>query len=92
MGIRLSTNEREKMPKLHALLMGVILSILTILLITTHKGPTGDIPENRPTTTTTINDSGDGRYQTCGIITEEGVTEYIDAYIARCGDVQVITP
>jgi hypothetical protein len=92
MGIRLSTNEREKMPKIHAMLLGVILLISTILLITTHKGPTGDIPERRSTTTTTINDSGDGRYQTCGIITEEGVTEYIDAYIARCGDIQVLEP
>jgi len=28
----------------------------------------------------------DGRYHGCGIVTEDGVTEYIDAYIERCGD------
>lgn len=30
--------------------------------------------------------SSDGRYHTCGIVTEDGVTEYLDAYAERCGD------
>lgn len=32
------------------------------------------------------NGSSDGRYHTCGYVTEDGVTEYLDTYIARCGD------
>lgn len=32
------------------------------------------------------NGSSDGRYHTCGYVTEDGVTEYLDAYVARCGD------
>ena len=30
--------------------------------------------------------STDGRYHKCGLVTDDGVTEYINAYIARCGD------
>lgn len=52
----------------------------------------GDEAPPTTTTTTTVNYSSDGRYQTCGIITPEGVTEHIDEYIARCGDVQVLEP
>jgi putative lipoic acid-binding regulatory protein len=33
-----------------------------------------------------LNSSSDGRYHTCGYITEDGVTEYIQDYIDRCGD------
>lgn len=33
-----------------------------------------------------LNPSSDGRYHTCGYITEDGVTEYIQDYIERCGD------
>jgi hypothetical protein len=32
------------------------------------------------------NGSSDGRYHTCGYVTEDGVTEYLDTYLARCGD------
>lgn len=28
---------------------------------------------------------GDGRYYPCGLITEHGVTEHLDAYKERCG-------
>lgn len=31
------------------------------------------------------NGSSDGRYHTCGYVTEDGVTEYLAAYKARCG-------
>lgn len=27
----------------------------------------------------------DGRYHQCGLVTEHGVTEHLDAYAARCG-------
>jgi hypothetical protein len=29
----------------------------------------------------------DGRYHPCGVVTEDGVTEYIAVYIERCGDI-----
>lgn len=29
---------------------------------------------------------GDGRYYPCGVVTEHGVTEYLDAYRERCGE------
>ena len=32
------------------------------------------------------NGSSDGRYHTCGYVTEDGVTEYLDVYLERCGD------
>lgn len=32
-----------------------------------------------------LNTSSDGRYHTCGLVTEDGVTEYLDAYVERCG-------
>lgn len=31
-----------------------------------------------------LNPSTDGRYHTCGYITEDGVTEHLDAYAERC--------
>ncbi len=34
-----------------------------------------------------LNPSSDGRYHTCGFVTEDGVTEYLDTYVERCGDV-----
>lgn len=33
------------------------------------------------------NGSHDGRYHTCGYITEDGVTENLEAYWERCGKV-----
>ncbi len=33
------------------------------------------------------NGSTDGRFHTCDLITEQGVTEHLDAYAARCGTV-----
>lgn len=30
------------------------------------------------------NPSTDGRYHTCGYVTDAGVTEHLDAYLARC--------
>jgi hypothetical protein len=35
---------------------------------------------------TGIHISSDGRFHTCGIVTEDGVTEYINVYLIRCGD------
>lgn len=32
-----------------------------------------------------VNTSSDGRVHSCGVITEQGVTEHLDAYKARCG-------
>lgn len=34
---------------------------------------------------TAPNGSTDGRYHTCGYVTEDGVTEQLAAYSARCG-------
>lgn len=31
-----------------------------------------------------LNPTSDGRYHTCGYITEDGVTEYLDVYKERC--------
>lgn len=32
-----------------------------------------------------LNGSSDGRFHTCGYVTEDGVTEYLAAYRERCG-------
>lgn len=32
-----------------------------------------------------LNPSTDGRYHTCGLVTEDGVTEHLAAYAERCG-------
>jgi hypothetical protein len=32
-----------------------------------------------------LNGSSDGRYHTCGYVTEDGVTEHLAAYASRCG-------
>jgi hypothetical protein len=32
------------------------------------------------------NGSHDGRFHTCGYVTEDGVTDHLAAYKARCGD------
>lgn len=32
------------------------------------------------------NGSTDGRFHTCGYVTEDGVTEHLDDYKRRCGD------
>lgn len=32
------------------------------------------------------NGTTDGRFHTCGYVTADGVTEYLDAYMARCDD------
>ncbi len=31
-----------------------------------------------------LDESPDGRYHRCGLVTENGVTEYMDVYIERC--------
>lgn len=30
-------------------------------------------------------ESSDGRFHACGVVTEDGVTEHLDAYARRCG-------
>lgn len=32
-----------------------------------------------------VNTSSDGRVHSCHVVTEQGVTEHLDAYKARCG-------
>lgn len=32
-----------------------------------------------------LNDSPDGRYHSCGLVTEQGVTSHLNAYKTRCG-------
>jgi hypothetical protein len=34
---------------------------------------------------TPYNNSSDGRYAKCGVVTTQGVTEHLDAYAQRCG-------
>lgn len=41
---------------------------------TFQTGPTEEV----------LNPSTDGRYHTCGYVTEDGVTEHLDAYHQRC--------
>lgn len=33
-----------------------------------------------------LDGSSDGRRHTCGYVTEDGVTEHVDAYLERCAD------
>lgn len=49
-------------------------------------GPEPATHETKPVTVE-LNGSSDGRYHTCGYVTEDGVTEYLDEYIERCGNV-----
>lgn len=46
----------------------------------------GEVYEDTVNEHVVLNPSTDGRYHTCGYITEDGVTEHLDAYVERCGD------
>lgn len=53
---------------------------LIILLVAAAVGfGIGNAAEDSP------NGSTDGRYHTCGYVTEVGVTEHLAAYADRCG-------
>lgn len=52
---------------------------LLVLATTGHGGPAYD--ETGPAST-------DGRYHQCGLVTEDGVTENLAAYAARCWPVK----
>jgi hypothetical protein len=67
-------------------MVGVSASALTLALgFCSGPEPALD-PDYGKSTVDTSPESSDGRYHECGLVTEDGVTEYIDTYIERCGD------
>lgn len=57
------------------ILAGVVASVAVIAI--GYRSDNGTRP--------TSNGSTDGKLHTCGYVTEDGVTENLDAYHARCG-------
>lgn len=60
--------------------VGVTLSALALLTFTGHE-PT----DNGRANATPVNTSTDGRVHTCGLVTEDGVTDHLADYAQRCG-------
>ena len=54
-------------------------TILVLLLVATMTTPACLVADDLP------NRSHDGRYASCTEVTEDGVTEHLDAFAARCG-------
>ena len=54
-------------------------TLLLVLVVATSMTPACLLEESE------IPSSSDGRYAACGVVTEHGVTEYLDAYADRCG-------
>ena len=77
MAVHLNSN-RKGHPTMNRILAAIAATL--IILISWFNAP------DRRTDPETPNPSTDGRYHTCGLITEDGVTENIDIYIDRCGD------
>lgn len=59
---------------------GVLLSCIALLAFTGHE-PTDN---GRRATPVVADASTDGRTHTCGLVTDQGVTEHLDEYAARC--------
>ena len=76
MGIYLTDNRKGQLNMRR--LIAAIISTAIILLAWNNAPDRVEVPD-------LPNPSTDGRYHTCGLITEEGVTEYLDIYTARCG-------
>ena len=55
-------------------LIGLVASVIVVVIAVVA-----------PTSESSPNGSSDGRYHTCGYVTEDGVTEYLDVYAERCG-------
>lgn len=71
------------------LVLVLIVSALVLIAVAIREGVITDEPppETSPDILTIEpNGTTDGRYHTCGFVTEHGVTEHLDAYAARCGD------
>lgn len=74
----------------------IIVAVIVLLgvgiaegVITNEAPPTNSpdlLDDTQISTPLVISRSSDGRYHTCGVITEDGVTEHLDEYAARCGD------
>lgn len=54
-------------------------TLLALLLVATASAPACLVADDLP------NRSSDGRYASCSEITEDGVTDHLDAFAARCG-------
>lgn len=69
------------------LVLLLIVALVLLIAAAIHDGVITDEapPTYSPDLLAPINTSSDGRYHTCGIVTEHGVTEHLDAYKARCG-------
>ena len=52
---------------------------LTLLLVATACSPVALLEESPS------GPSHDGRFVSCDVITEDGVTDHLDAFAARCG-------
>lgn len=72
------------------LIVLLIVSAIILIGVAIHEGVIHNEPP--PSTSPDIltidepNGSSDGRYHTCGYVTEHGVTEHLAAYAERCGD------
>jgi hypothetical protein len=65
----------------------VLIAIVLLILFVVAPIMEGIDPNSPPNVAKhqfTPNTSSDGRYHTCGVITEDGVTEYLNAYKERC--------
>jgi hypothetical protein len=58
----------------------VLLLVVLVVLALSVAGLGRGWDQARP------NGSSDGRYHTCGLVTDDGVTEHLDAYHRRCGE------
>jgi len=65
------------------ILVGVAATAATLALWLTGPEPSKD-PRVGERTLHRLDESPDGRYHKCGLVTEDGVTEYIEVYIERC--------
>lgn len=70
------------------LVLVVVVAFVAVIGLGIREGAITDEapPANSPDLLDEPNGTSDGRYHTCGYVTEDGVTEHLDAYQARCGD------
>jgi hypothetical protein len=64
-------------------MVGTVASAAVLTLACSGPEPSTD-PEYGKKTMKELDESSDGRYHRCGLVTEEGVTEYVQVYIERC--------
>lgn len=65
------------------ILVGTAASAAVLALWLMGPEPSTD-PDLGSKTQQRLDESPDGRYHRCGLVTEDGVTEYLEVYIERC--------